>query len=596
MPLMAPVCGVAVILLITPGLLFYFDITPKAALLLIGTALLLIPAVRRVPGLWKQREGRWFLVLLAAQFASLVWSTALSADPALSFGGSNWRRMGVVSHCALLLFALSAAAFIAEDSRRLLITLRALSLGGIVAAAYGCAQYAGWDPLLPSARYHIGEGEWTIVRPPGTLGHAAYAATFYLHAAFAGLALVVADEAPWRRAGIVTAALCAAAIVLSGTRAAILGGCAGAVLMLLATRPKLRAVHAAGAAVVILAGTAFYFAPAGQKLRSRTRWYVEDPRGGARLWLWRDSAVMGASRWLSGWGPEVFPAEFPRFESKELARAFPDYYHESPHNVLLEAWTSQGLPGLAIMAGLSGVALAQFRRSRLTATLCAGLAAALVAQQFTSFTLATALCFYWMLALIIPSRASFGLRRASAVPWTLPVSLALLVYAAALLAADRQQLQSSRLLAAGRLTEGIAAFDQARKWQPPGVNSDLWFSRTLFDAARRSPQVIEAASSMRVAAEAATRAAAHAEDRANAAYNLAAIQAVLGNSAEVEASLRLAIRLAPHWYKPHWTLAKLLALSGRRAEARAESELAAGLGGGIHPEVQQTRQELRSQE
>jgi O-antigen ligase len=589
MPLAAaPIFGVAVILLITPGLLFYFDITPKVATLLIAVAVMLIPASRFIPGLWREHKSRWFLILLAGQFASLMLATAFSTDPALSIGGSNWRRMGLISHTALLLFALCAAV---AGAGSVLTTLRAISIAGIVAAIYGCAQYAGWDPLLPSASYHVGEGEWTIVRPPSTLGYASYAATFYLHAVFAGLALAGAAGGWWKRIGAAAAALCSVAIVLSGTRAAMLGLGVGLVLLFAAARPKPRPIHGALAVGVLLAGVAFYYSPPGQKLRSRTRWFVEDSRGGPRLWLWRDAAAMGASRWATGWGPEVFPVEFPHLQSAELARAYPDFYHESPHNVYLEAWTAQGLPGFGILLGLTALALSQFRQS---AFLCAGLAAALVAQQFTSFTLATALCFYWNVA-TVTCRASSHSRQTSVRLSLLPAA-AFLAYALALLVSDRLQLSTSRHLAAGRLREAIGTYERARQWQPPGVTSDLWFSRALFEAARKSSRVVEAAEAIRVSAEAATRAALHAEDRANAAYSLAVIQSAQGNANQVEASLRMAIRYAPHWYKPHWTLAKLLLMTGRRGEASAEIDRAAGLGGAVHPEVQQTQKEVRSQE
>ena len=90
----------------------------------------------------------------------------------------------------------------------------------------------------------------------------------------------------------------------------------------------------------------FYLSPAGLQLRSRTRWFLEDPWGGARPALWRDSLRMGLARPLLGFGPEVFTAEFPRYESISLAQAYPDFAHESPHNIFLDALISQGIPGL----------------------------------------------------------------------------------------------------------------------------------------------------------------------------------------------------------------------------------------------------------
>src|SRR5207245_2040087 len=102
---------------------------------------------------------------------------------------------------------------------------------------------------------------------------------------------------------------------------------------------------------------AFYYSPLGAQLRARMRWSREDVRGGARLLLWRDSLRMALERPLLGYGPETFPTEFPRFQSAELARAFPDFYHESPHNVFLDALTSQGFPGLVILAGIAALGL-----------------------------------------------------------------------------------------------------------------------------------------------------------------------------------------------------------------------------------------------
>src|SRR5471032_2296174 len=90
--------------------------------------------------------------------------------------------------------------------------------------AYGIAQYLGWDPLLPAAAYHTGEGFWTIVRPPGTLGYASYFATWLLFVIFLSLALAnLETSAAWRRVAWAACAVATAAMLLTGTRAAVLG-------------------------------------------------------------------------------------------------------------------------------------------------------------------------------------------------------------------------------------------------------------------------------------------------------------------------------------------------------------------------------------
>ena len=85
-------------------------------------------------------------------------------------------------------------------------------------------------------------------------------------------------------------------MLLTGTRAAFLGLAAGAVVWSFYLAQAFRLC--AGGTLRVpspcssLAG-AFYFSPAGQPLRSRARWFAEDPWGGARPLLWRDSLRMG---------------------------------------------------------------------------------------------------------------------------------------------------------------------------------------------------------------------------------------------------------------------------------------------------------------
>src|SRR5574340_715235 len=99
-------------LLLLPGVLFDFDVTPKAGVVLAGTALALLLARPR----WSARNSRAkrsLFALLCAQAVSLAISTVLSTDRALSFTGSNWRRFGLVAQLALLVFTWLLASSIA---------------------------------------------------------------------------------------------------------------------------------------------------------------------------------------------------------------------------------------------------------------------------------------------------------------------------------------------------------------------------------------------------------------------------------------------------------------------------------------------------
>src|SRR5437879_2978740 len=155
MPWLQAIAIGLIALILTPGVLFYFDITPKVAVLLIATALVL-PFVRL--------RKHFGLVLVYAFWIAV--SASLSTNPAISWFGANWRRYGAVTQIAILLFAWSLGSARA--------ILRAIAIATALAAVYGILQFAGFDPILPAAAYHIGEGIWTIVRPPATFGYVSY--------------------------------------------------------------------------------------------------------------------------------------------------------------------------------------------------------------------------------------------------------------------------------------------------------------------------------------------------------------------------------------------------------------------------------------
>jgi len=569
-----------------PGWLFYFDVTPKAVVLLAGVAAVLVAGYALPHGRGsdqsRARQQAVFMWLLVGSLASLAISTALSPHPTLSLFGSTWRRFGLVTQAAILLFAWTV--------RPSAVLPRIISTAGALTALYGIGQYFGWDPFFPTAQYHIGEGIWTIVRPPGTLGYVSYFATWLLMCGFLGLWLGSTDEDPlWRRAGYISAALCFAAMALTGTRAALLGLAAGAAVWLWMRGFRIPRRVLVAAALVTAAGAIFYFSPAGWNLRSRSRWFVEDPFGGARPLLWRDSLRMGGHRLAAGFGPEVFTGAFPQFESRELARAYPDFAHESPHNIFLDALVSQGILGLVCLAALCGLALvAAWRRKQ--AWLASALAAGIVAQQFTVFTIPTALLFYTVLALCIsggPGAVAFP-RWAWA---RFPIAAALLFCAVRLTVADH----ALELTARARDPQTAARhYAQYEKWKLPGASADLWYSRNLLAMAEKAPNPLFRLQSMGQAGIAGEHATRSAEDPFDAWYNLATLYAAQNDAAGTEHSLRRAIAAHPNWFKPHWTLAQVLRLEGRIPEALEQAETAADLNAGRNPEVAATLSQIRA--
>ena len=586
-------------LILTPHLVYYFDITPKIVVLLVGTAVALALTWRETGA--HSRALRALGILLVAEAASLALSTALSTDRALSLGGGTWRRFGLITQVAVLLFTWIVAQYTAGSPDRVRIMLRAIAGGGIPAAVYGILQYFGWDPVIDPRLYHIGEPPLTIVRPPGTLGYVSYFATYLLSVIFAGVAVALIEKSHgWKSLGIAAGVLGAVALVLTGTRAAMLGLGCGAAFLVFWLRPRIRVreISAGLVAVAVIAG--FYFSPAGRMLRSRTEWFVEDPLGGGRPLLWRDSVRMAAARWAVGFGPETFSIHFPRYQSEELAKAYPDYYQESPHNIFLDALCGQGAPGVVILAGvtlLGFYAVWKLRDRRLAAALGGSLAAVLVSQQFTAFTLPTALFFYLTVALTV-GQAPEPVRSPVRHPAPRRVSAALLALtfiasAVSLFYADANLARVDRLIRAGNVIQAEAVYDRLDRWSPPGMRTDLWYSQAMFGAASRAKIPPDAVTAWQAGLAAAVRAAHTAEERQNAWYDVALYYARRNDIPRAEQSLRRAIDCAPNWFKPHWLLAEVLRASGRMEEARAEAERAAELDGGRNPEIARTLAEIR---
>jgi O-antigen ligase len=588
-------------LLILPACFIHYDVTPKIAVALIGAAIALLlsfgpSTLDQMRRLWADPVGRWFCLLAAAQLISLLLSTFFSSHPTLSWNGGNWRRFGLVSQCAVLALGFLTAASCSESGVRIL--LRSTTAAGTAAALYSIFQYFGVDPILPSAGYHVGEGVRAIVRPPSTLGHADYFAGYMLYVVFLGAALVVKELKPaWKALGAAAAVAGSAAILLSGTRGALLGLAAGTVSLWIWNRPRLRRRHAVIAAGIFAAGLVFWFSPAGLKLRARGQWVLEDLRGGARLQLWRDSLRMAGQRLLIGFGPETFGLEFPRYQSVELSQAYPDFYHESPHNIFLDALVSDGIPGLVILAGFAAVAWFAARRAaaqgrRDAPYLASALVAGLIASLFVCFTLVGALYFYAAVAMLVwggaparrPTPPSASVLRVLHVP-ALAAAAMFLYFTIRLTTADLALKQAQRDLDAGHIEESVAAYTTSQRWHPAGSSDDLYFSRALAAASRNPSNRAVALTASQQAFSLAQSAAQTSEERQNAWYNLAGFYAARNDAAGVEASLRHSMDASPTWFKPHWALAQVLLLSGRRAEALAEADRAADLDGAKDPEI-----------
>lgn len=597
-------------LAMAPGSFFYYDVTPKVVVLLFGTAAAAVwwaVSCGAAAFYRSSRAARWFVLALFGTALSLIISTLASVNRALSLGGSNWRYWGLVTQLAALAFTYILAACCAGRPDRLRLILRAISASGLLVAIYGIAQYFGWDPLLDGRGYHVGEGIWAIVRPPSTLGHADYSANWLLFVVFAAAALAVLESRPaWRWMACAAVAAGAVAIVLSGTRAALLGMLIGAVVLALWLRKRWSGwggrFRLPFAALIVAAVCAlFYLSPAGVQLRARVHWALQEPAGGARLLLWRDSLRMAAGRLPAGYGPETYLAAFALHQSPELGRAYPDFYHESPHNIFIDALVAQGVAGPLLLLALIAAAFAaawNLRSNPATGALAAGLVGMTISEQFACFTLPTALAYYACIAMLV----SIGARQSPPQVSRSWIRLAAAACCAAifvffglrLLMAESALAATRRDLDANLVGDAADRFAEYQDWRWPGASADLWYSRRLAQiAGSRAPRVVRA-QAFQQAGVAAQRATRSTEAAFNAYYNLAAFYARQNDFVRTEQSLRTAISYAPNWFKTHWMLAQVLQAAGRLKEAETEAAIAASLDGGKHAEVTGTLQQIRS--
>jgi hypothetical protein len=232
-----------------------------------------------------------------------------------------------------------------------------------------------------------------------------------------------------------------------------------------------------------------------------------------------------------------------------------------------------------------------------TAAVEAALLALLISQEFTSFMLPTAVFFYLTIALAVALASEpvrFPAHKGGTIQSVCFFGLAalFLAFAIALAVADAGLARVDRLIRAGEPVEAAAVYSTIRRWQPPGVRTDLWYSRAMDGASERAQSGPESLAAAQQALSAAVRASRSSDEPENAWLNLAVFYGRQNDPVHTEQSLRAAIACAPNWFKPHWLLAQVLRVTGRLQEARGEAMLAAELDGGKDPEVARTAKEI----
>jgi O-antigen ligase len=602
---------VAIPLAILPGSFAARDTTPRLAILFLSSALLAWLARRWWPGvvgLWRTPVGRLFYSLLIFAAASILISSVFSRDPTLSVAGTVWRRLGAMSQAAILFLASALAAVVFADrsvARRVMLGMEA---AGAIASVYAILQYAGWDPLIPASLYTVGSMP-AVLRPPATLGHATYFATFLLPVILIAVSFRLRERAFRRqRMHEIIFFLAISALILSGTRSALLGLGVGVCTLFLLDKRRLlqrrilarfayRALAFAGVAA------AFLLLPTGAGVRVRLAQWATDRGGGPRLMVWRDSLALIRQHAAWGIGPEMFEAEFRRAESLELARAFPDHYHESPHNFFLEAGLSQGVFGLAVWLALLGLGCwcgVAVRKSgdSAPAPLLPAMLGMLVSLQFCPLTITNELYLLAIVAMLAGLAARSMEREFCPMPmppvvtpFAFVAGVALLAVGATYAAQDVLYILAERRIAHGDVAGAEHWYGSARKIPIPGP--DLEVSRQFAALARSSPFLRDDA--LAAARHAAATAEGSSAEQFSALYQSAMLAILSGDLPRAEAKLRASIDAAPTWYRPRVGLASVLWASGRNEEAEREAVLALKCAGRIEPEVKRTLDQARAQ-
>ncbi len=601
--------GVAAVLLLTlyvilPERSVYYDVSPKAIVMLSGLGLLLLIQRGIVDGttqLLAARAGRRFVLLLVIAIGFLIVSTLFSANPGLSMAGTNWRRMGFLTETALLIVGFLASCQAAKSLDSTYHWICLLAFGGVPVAIYALLQFVGLDPWLDRASYSA--GNLGSIRVPATLGHAVYLSSTLVPMAFAAGWLTLNSRRLTLRMGAGLACFTlTAAIVVSGTRSALLALAAGVFAYVIALRPSFKGavvtVTFVLVLVVVLLAGGWYFSPS---FHQRMTEWSGDLTGGTRLLVWKDSLAMAGTVWPSGTGPETFSVVFPRFWSERLAASYPDHYHESPHNMLLDWLLGRGILALLGMLALLGLSLrglgARFREADgLQRILSSMVIAGVVSHFFSVYTIPDGIVFYLCMGLAVGSQC---VKQSDEVDETRNINTTLvsrmlagfgavaICFSLQLGALEWFAARSAVELDRHRTHEAIADFETARIWQPAGGCFDLWFALKLLRIPYEGMDHGSAAEIEAMLFESAGRATQCGEQQHNAFALLATLYGRRGYDEATERTLRESISKAPRWYEPHLLLSRHFFALGRLPEAQEEASTARRLSGDKIKEVRE---------
>jgi hypothetical protein len=344
--------------------------------------------------------------------------------------------------------------------------------------------------------------------------------------------------------------------------------------------------------------------PTGKGVRARFTQWAEDRAGSPRLLVWRDSLPLLWQHPVSGIGPELFEGKFRRIESMDLARAYPDHYHESPHNFLLEVAIGQGLIGFALWLGLLSVAswsgLSCFRRGDSAANpLLSALIATFISLQFCPLTTTNELYVLVLCAMLVGLAALRAPAESHSPVWSPPLTWCGRAAGAALVGIASAYAVQTTLYALAEsrafqrnLARAQELYDDGRRFPMPAPNLELSRQCALVAQHSGSPEREQAFALGIKAAESGERGSA---ERFDALYQSAMLAIMTGDLSRAQTKLRAAVDCSPTWYRPRMALASVLWWQGRDQEAEREAARASDCAGRMEPYVKRTLAAARAQ-
>lgn len=577
------------------------------------------------------------VALVGLYVVTIAVSTLFGVAPLASFFGSYESQMGLITYLCFFICFIALIVALGESERLLSVTLWAMTVAGLLIAAYAFAQFVGRDPILSSSAYTFKSPRGPVVRVPGTLGHSNYLGNFLLYTTPIAAALAIVSGGRARRVAIAGAALSVVAIVLSGTRGAWIGLIAGAIYfvgvqwrVLSLKRSSISRGQAIGAAIVgavILVSILLSVAsPRFSSVLTRARSFAADGMtGSGRTILWRDALKMVPAYAVIGCGPEGFSKALLEYKSDRLAREAPQINNESSHNLYLDAAISYGLVGailnVAVLASAFSLLSRARRRAknRRTQVIVIGITASLVGvcvhNLFIYNQIPTGLYFFSFIALALvawnveasPQRdsAAFTVRDSSpvapvphriAATGVVLATLALLVlagwYAVGMMRSDMAIKRAFNSAAAGNLDELVSNGEQAVAGSNPASAYDFLFARALAGYIDRTPldvglgngsayespdMVAKHSRAIELAMTHAERSLSHSLTPEANCVLLAYLAFVADDKEKLRDYAEQAVRWDPKLFSARWLMAEAMLAEGDRSKAESNAQIAVAL-------------------